>query len=291
MCYCCDCILKADDPSTGGIAQEAYEDAVRYFEQELTHDNEKRDWIRAQTSLQDVFDTLSKARAVYTANNATTARRYVVALASRIQYYGGVLDALAQHHPEYVALAWGAMKFIVQGVLNHTELVVEISRALINIADVLPHIKLGMDLYPTIYMQEAVSRVYAHIMLFLKKATKWYSMSPARRALSALARPYSIGYKDTVDQIRLCTESVNLVASAAARAELRDQTITLQEQMIKLQERDRDLQDMKAKLQRICDLADAGEGKLKQIVRFAESEAFEPFMFQLTESARYPQYH
>ncbi|KAK5467171.1 hypothetical protein LTS15_000142 [Exophiala xenobiotica] len=252
------------------IAQEAYEDAVRYFEQELTQDDEKRDWIRAQTSLQDVVDTLQKARAVYRANNATKARRHVVALSSRIQYYGGVLDALAQHHPEYVALVWGAMKFVVQGVMNHAELIVEISRALVNIADVLPHIKLGMDLYPTIYMKEAVSRVYAHVMLFLRKATKWYRMSPARRALSVLAKPYSIGYKDTVEQIRLCSESVHLVASAAARAELRDQTITLQEQMTKLQERDRDLQDMKAGLQRICNFADIGEVKFTQLIQFAK---------------------
>lgn len=279
---------KTDFSSADDIAQEAYEDAVKYFEQELTQDERKRDWIRGQTGLQDVLDTVQKARAGSTANNATKARRYLVALSSRIQYYGAVLDTLAQHHPEYVALAWGAIKFVVHGVVNHAELIVEISRALVNIGDALPHIKLGMDLYPTVYMKEAVSRVYAHIMLFLKKATKWYSLSPARRALSVLANPFSIGYKDTVDQIRLCTESVNLVAGAAARAELRDQTITLQEQMAKLQERDQDLQDMKAKLQRICNFADAGEGKLLQLIQYAESKVFELSIGQYINSVRYP---
>jgi len=28
-------------------------------------------------------------------------------------YYGNIFDVLAQHHPEYVALAWGAMKFLL----------------------------------------------------------------------------------------------------------------------------------------------------------------------------------
>jgi hypothetical protein len=28
-------------------------------------------------------------------------------------YYGQVLDMLAQHHPEYVSLAWGTLKFIL----------------------------------------------------------------------------------------------------------------------------------------------------------------------------------
>ena len=154
--------------------------------------------------------------------------------------------------------------------MNHAELLTELSRALVSIADVLPHIKLGMDLYPTAYMKAAVSRVYAYIMLFLRKAAKWYSMSPARRAISALAKPYSIGYKDTVDQVRLCTESVNLVAGAAARAELRDQTISLQEQTIKLQERDVDLAQMKVKLQRLCDFADASESKFARLLDFAD---------------------
>jgi hypothetical protein len=31
---------------------------------------------------------------------------------SRICYYGQIFDVLVQHHPEYVSLAWGAMKFL-----------------------------------------------------------------------------------------------------------------------------------------------------------------------------------
>jgi len=41
------------------------------------------------------------------------ARKWVNVLASRVTHYGAVLDTLAQHHPEYVALAWGAIKFIL----------------------------------------------------------------------------------------------------------------------------------------------------------------------------------
>ncbi len=171
-----------------------------------------------------------------------------------------------------------------QGVLNHAELVVELARALGDIADVLPHITLGMDLYPTVYMKEAVSRVYAHIMLFLNKAAKWYSMSPARRALSAISKPYSIGYKDTVHQIRLCADSVNLVAGAAGRAELRDLTIIIQEQTARLQARDYDLDLMKSTLQRLCGSADASEKKLFQILHFAQSKYFLTVLFSKLNS-------
>lgn len=33
-------------------------------------------------------------------------------LSSKIHYYGNVVDVLVQHHPEYVSLVWGAMKFL-----------------------------------------------------------------------------------------------------------------------------------------------------------------------------------
>jgi len=28
-------------------------------------------------------------------------------------FYSGIMDMLSQQHPEYVALAWGAMKFLL----------------------------------------------------------------------------------------------------------------------------------------------------------------------------------
>jgi hypothetical protein len=31
---------------------------------------------------------------------------------SRVQFYGNIMDVLVQHHPEYVSLAWGAMKVL-----------------------------------------------------------------------------------------------------------------------------------------------------------------------------------
>jgi hypothetical protein len=43
----------------------------------------------------------------------TGMRRLLEKLSSRIMYYGKVMDSLAQHHPEYVALVWGAMKFVL----------------------------------------------------------------------------------------------------------------------------------------------------------------------------------
>ena len=38
--------------------------------------------------------------------------KWLSKLSSRVQFYGNIMDVLVQHHPEYVALAWGAMKFL-----------------------------------------------------------------------------------------------------------------------------------------------------------------------------------
>lgn len=40
-------------------------------------------------------------------------RQSLERLSARIMYYGKVMDTLAQHHPEYVALVWGVMKFVL----------------------------------------------------------------------------------------------------------------------------------------------------------------------------------
>lgn len=42
---------------------------------------------------------------------------YLADLSIKVVYYGNILDVLMQHHPEYVALAWGSFKlaFVVSG--------------------------------------------------------------------------------------------------------------------------------------------------------------------------------
>lgn len=93
-----------------------------------------------------------------------------------------------QHHPEYVSLVWGAIKFCFIGispvlaasnivhsantnveVLNQEVLVAKISKALAQIADALPRAAMKLVLYPTGTMKEAVATIYAHIVKFLMR--------------------------------------------------------------------------------------------------------------------------
>lgn len=153
-------------------------------------------------------------------------------------YYGAALDILAQHHPEYVSLAWGTIKFIFivrsmpafamnpsdtpQGIINHAELVTEFARAITDVGEVLPRAKLNSRLYQTEMMKDAVVGLYRHILLFLKKAMKWYQLSPTSRAFSAIMNPFKTDLKSTVDEVKKCAILMEDVAGYSMKAELRD---------------------------------------------------------------------
>ena len=96
------------DPAT-----EAYEDAKKIFANNLTKDKQKLSFLSEKTSMQDVNRVVNEAKEAYDRERqGAKAYRWLSAFSSRLMYYGGVLDTLAQHHPEYVALAWGTVKLI-----------------------------------------------------------------------------------------------------------------------------------------------------------------------------------
>ena len=63
--------------------------------------------------MQACYDAVLTAKEIYEGKQrAKKARRWLASFALRVKYYGGILDVLSQHHPEYVALAWGTVKFL-----------------------------------------------------------------------------------------------------------------------------------------------------------------------------------
>lgn len=61
----------------------------------------------------DVLEAVAMAQTKYEARRKDSkVRQRLAAVSSRVFYYGQVLDVLSQHHPEYVSLAWGTMKFL-----------------------------------------------------------------------------------------------------------------------------------------------------------------------------------
>jgi hypothetical protein len=98
----------------------------------------------------------------------------------------------------------------------------EISKTIAKIADVLPRADLCSNLYPTQRMKSAVAQLYAKIIHFVQDAVKWYKKSKLAHSVSAVFRPYDLGFKTIVEEISIASRRVDQEASAASKAEIRE---------------------------------------------------------------------
>jgi acyl-CoA reductase-like NAD-dependent aldehyde dehydrogenase len=100
--------------SSKTLLETAFEEAKAKFAADLTQDRRKTEFASLTTSLRDLQDEISKLVTKYEARNKESkARKWLERLSHRIHFYGTVLDVVAQHHPEYVALTWGSIKFLI----------------------------------------------------------------------------------------------------------------------------------------------------------------------------------
>ncbi|CAI6336218.1 unnamed protein product [Periconia digitata] len=139
-------------------------------------------------------------------------RDRLAAVSSRVLYYGHVLDVISQHHPEFVSLAWGTLKFLFVLVLNHEETTSELAKAVANIGDVLPRAKLQLEIFSADSMRGAVEILYTDILTFLSVTLEWYQQGSLMRAWRAFTQPYKLRLKVLRDKI---DESVRRVDNMA----------------------------------------------------------------------------
>jgi hypothetical protein len=92
---------------------EALQDALSICGSTFSAD-EVQTWMNQKLEALDVYKAVNEAKELYENQKRSKARKWLTRLCSRIALYGQVLDVLAQHHPEYLALAWGSIKFVIQ---------------------------------------------------------------------------------------------------------------------------------------------------------------------------------
>lgn len=142
----------------------------------------------------------------------------------------------------------------------------QFSQALSMIAQVLPRTELSAKLYQTDEMKDAVASLYAHILLFLQQAVKWYNVGPAGRALTALFKPFELSYKETVEQIMLCAQTIDDISSIASKVEIREIKVLLQGESRRLAQRERKLHEMQVKFSLAQAELSTAVGTILQIV-------------------------
>lgn len=113
-------------------------------------------------------------------------------------------------------------------MLNHEDLITRLAKAMSKIADVLPRVDLQNELYQTSLMTRHVEDLYAEIITFFDRASKWYSDGKMTHVLKSFTSPYSLHFKDLVDQIDERTRRIDSLAATLAQAELRRMHILLE---------------------------------------------------------------
>lgn len=99
------------------IAKEAYESALQHLKdsQQLHSRDQKPLWSGTSASIEEVLELVEHTKANYDGLSPKRKKvgKCLADISERIMNYSAVLDMLAQHHPEYVSLAWGAAKFVL----------------------------------------------------------------------------------------------------------------------------------------------------------------------------------
>jgi hypothetical protein len=101
--------------NTSVIVQTTFEESLKKFKDNLASQSTKHAWVHISKAsrLQDVVDEVAKAKAQYDhKDDDSKLYKRITSFSKRVAYYGKVLDVMVQHHPEYVSLAWGTLKFI-----------------------------------------------------------------------------------------------------------------------------------------------------------------------------------
>jgi hypothetical protein len=181
------------------------------------------DQAQPSTNLQDILEVIIEAKIKYEGGRkATKARYWLDAACKRPKHYESVMNVLVQHNPEYVALAWGAMKALFMAFLNHEGTVATLAQAISEIGDTLPQLELAAMLHPTLRMKKAVADLYGHIIHFFIVAHEWYGEGRWKHALHSITHPPELRYKDLLDHISECSESIRRLSMVGTQAEQRD---------------------------------------------------------------------
>ncbi|KAJ4016341.1 hypothetical protein NW752_003463 [Fusarium irregulare] len=217
------------------IAQQAFQEGLDRFASDLTKDREKVELSERFSSIQNIQDLAQRSFAKYSDEKRfPKAKKWIQRFTAKISHYGNVMDVLVQHHPEYVSLVWGAMKFLLVAAQNHEATISLISKALSQIADSLPRVGLITVLYPTDRIRQAVSNLYANLVRFFIRAHEWCQQGTMRHLWHSITRPPELRYKDLLEDIATASREIDQLAVASSRVEIRDINLKLDSIVSKL---------------------------------------------------------
>ncbi|KXH29518.1 hypothetical protein CSIM01_06251 [Colletotrichum simmondsii] len=207
------------------VAEESFRAVQKYFQQSGILTREEKTLVTGSNSMEDVEGLVTATIEKYEAAKASSkAREWLERTSEMICHYGTILDVFVQHHPEYVSLAWGAMKLIFgqrKSVVNHAETLKIVAKSTWQVGVRLSRVKIVSTLYPTANMRVAVENLYSCILEFLLIAHSWCQESKLRHFVHSFTRPHKLQYDDLLQRIDVASGHITELAAVASQAELR----------------------------------------------------------------------
>lgn len=120
----------------------------------------------------------------------------------------------------------------------------EFSKAMVEVAQVLPRAQLHSEIYQTDRMKQVVTHLYAQILVFLCQVLKWHRRKP----FLSIINPFDVKFKGVLEEVRQCATAMDEVASSAERAEIRGLHIMAKSQDRRLDQLERSVTE------RLCQL-------------------------------------
>jgi hypothetical protein len=154
---------------------------------------EQKIYEDSRSKVLDIMKQAKEAHDVkYPAKSPDSERKFVDMVkagcraASETAYeYTQIMDVLVSRAPEYVALAYGAVKLLLVVQVNYEEMKQNVEEYMITIKtkfDMIDHLT---TYFPSRHLVEAIGRMYDGFQRFLAKSLKFYARSRFSMILSA----------------------------------------------------------------------------------------------------------
>ncbi|KAM0510854.1 hypothetical protein ACHAPE_010480 [Trichoderma viride] len=214
--------IKKSDP-VSGVAEEAFQAAVKQFAKDSSHGKYARQILHNAASLKDIQEAVGKSMHEYqNRGKSPKTMKWLHRAAKSIIYYTNVFDVFVPQNPQYVSLAWGAMRFLFTAAVEHEKTTQLLAKSIAQIAESLPRMHLSSDLYPTPQMKVALEELYASVLNFLVKAYEWYNEGKLSHMFHGVSQQWNRVNADLVDEIAEKSRRIDQLAATASQAELRD---------------------------------------------------------------------
>ncbi|KAH9232624.1 hypothetical protein K456DRAFT_1772895 [Colletotrichum gloeosporioides 23] len=214
--------IPETEPDEECVAEDAFRAVQKYFLRSDDLTRGEKTFVTGSHSMEDIQGLVAATLESYEAAKAPSKiRGWLQKTSEIICHYGTILDVFVQHHPEYVSLAWGAMKLVFGSVVNHAETLKLVAKSTCQVGMRLSRVKIVSTIYPTTNMRLAVENLYSCILEFLLIAHSWCKESKLHHFIHSFTRPHQLQYDDLLQRIALASDNITELAAVGSQAELR----------------------------------------------------------------------